>query len=189
MYIFEKKIALKEIFIQYKPFFTFLLKFALFYFVFAFIYNQFLNQFDVSKFELDSITKMVSDHTAYFMRFFNEDYHVVPNESESSTKVIYKGKYVARIIEGCNAISVIILFAAFIFAFASNWVKTFLYIIVGSVLVYVLNVIRIGLLVWAIYYYPQYQEFLHGIIFPLFIYGVVFILWIIWVTKFSKYAK
>ena len=189
MYIFEKKSNLKNIFIQYKPFFTFLVKFVLFYFVFAFIYNQFLNQFDVSNFELDSITKMVSEHTTYLMYFFKEDYYVIPNKSESSMKVIYNGKYVARIIEGCNAISVIILFASFIFAFASNWVKTTLYIVVGAILVYVLNIIRIGLLVWAIYYYPDYQEFLHGTIFPLFIYGVVFILWIIWVTKFSKYAK
>lgn len=180
---------MKEIFIQYKPFFTFLIKFALFYFVFAFIYNQFLNQFDTSEFELDSITEMVSNQTYYLMQFFNENYQIIPNNSEASMKVVYNGKYVARIIEGCNAISVIILFAAFVFAFASNWIKTLTYIVLGSLLVYVLNIIRIILLVKAIYFYPQYQEFLHGTVFPLFIYGIVFILWIIWVTKFSKYAQ
>lgn len=132
---------------------------------------------------------MVSNQTYNLMHFFNEDYQIIPNPSEASMKVIYNGKYVARIIEGCNAISVIILFAAFIFAFASNWTKTLLYIFIGSILVYVLNIIRIVLLIKAIYFYPEYQEFLHGTIFPLFIYGVVFILWIIWVTKFSKYAK
>lgn len=180
---------MKNILIQYKPFFTFLVKFITFYFVFAFAYNYYLNQFDSSKFELDSITKMVSNHTDYFMGFFSKDYSISPNEFEASTKVMYKEKYVARIVEGCNAFSVIILFAAFIFGFASNWKKTFLYILVGSVLIYVLNVIRIGLLVWAMYYYPAYQELLHGTVFPLFIYGVVFILWILWVTKFSNYAK
>ena len=180
---------MKEIFIQYKPFFTFLLKFALFYFVFAFIYNQFLNQFDVSKFELDSITEMVSTHTYYLMQFFDANYQIVPNKTEACMNVIYNGKYIARIVEGCNAISVIILFAAFVFAFASNWIKTTLYIVVGAVLVYVLNIIRIALLVWAFYYYPEYKEFLHGTAFPLFIYGVVFILWLIWIRKFSKYAS
>jgi hypothetical protein len=29
---------------------------------------------------------------------------------------------------------------------------------------------------------------LHGVIFPLFIYGVVFILWFFWVNYFSIYA-
>jgi hypothetical protein len=33
------------------------------------------------------------------------------------------------------------------------------------------------------------MSFLHGVLFPLFIYGVVFILWVIWVSKFSLYAK
>ena len=146
-------------------------------------------QFDASKFEVDPITKIVADHTVYLMRFLNEDYYVVLHETEPSMKIIYNGKYVARVIEGCNAISVIILFAAFVFAFTSNWLKTSVYIVIGAVLVYVLNIIRISLLVWAIYYYPEYQSFLHGTIFPLFIYGVVFVLWIIWVTKFSKYAK
>jgi hypothetical protein len=37
--------------------------------------------------------------------------------------------------------------------------------------------------------FPGQVSFLHGVLFPLFIYGVVFILWVIWVSKFSLYAK
>ena len=33
------------------------------------------------------------------------------------------------------------------------------------------------------------EEVLHGTLFPLFIYGVVFVLWILWVTKYSGYVK
>jgi membrane protein CcdC involved in cytochrome C biogenesis len=39
------------------------------------------------------------------------------------------------------------------------------------------------------YHFPGQVSFLHGVLFPLFIYGVVFILWVIWVSKFSLYAK
>jgi exosortase family protein XrtF len=189
MHIFEKKLLLKNIFIQYKPFFTFLIKFALFYFLFSFAYSSFLNQFDTAKFELDSITTIVSNNTSSLMRFLNQDYYVIPNESEASMKAIYNGKYVSRIIEGCNAISVIILFAAFIIAFSSTFKKTILFILFGIILIYSMNIVRIALLNYALYYYPEYQHVLHDTVFPLFIYGVVFILWIIWVTKFSKYAK
>jgi exosortase family protein XrtF len=189
MHIFEKKLLLKNIFIQYKPFFTFLIKFGLFYFLFSFAYSIFLNQFDTAKFELDSITSIVSNHTSSLMRFLNQDYYVIPNDSEASMKVIYNGKYVSRIIEGCNAISVIILFAAFIIAFSSTFKKTILFILFGIILIYSMNIVRIALLNYALYYYPEYQHVLHDTVFPLFIYGIVFILWIIWVTKFSKYAK
>jgi len=81
-----------------------------------------------------------------------------------------------------------ILFAAFIFAFSSGWKKTFLYIVVGIILIHILNVIRIVLLTMAIDRYPEQEHVLHGVIFPLFIYGVVFLLWVLWVQKFSGYA-
>ena len=108
---------------------------------------------------------------------------------ENRVKIIFKEKFVARVIEGCNAISIMILFAAFVFAFATQWKKTMLYIGIGIFLIHILNIIRIALLSFALYYYPKYEAFLHGTIFPLFIYGVVFILWVLWVTKFSGYVK
>jgi exosortase family protein XrtF len=82
-----------------------------------------------------------------------------------------------------------ILFAAFIFAFSNRLIKTFLFIITGLFLIYLLNITRIALLSYALYYYPTYEELLHGTIFPLFIYGIVFLLWIVWVTQFSGYDK
>lgn len=93
-----------------------------------------------------------------------------------------------RIVEGCNALSVMILFVAFIIAFSGKWVVTFLYMISGIFIIHFLNVIRIALLCVLIQKYPQNQEFLHSVVFPLFIYGVVFGLWVVWVNQFSFYA-
>lgn len=174
---------------QYKPFFAFLIKFLLFYVVFIFAYKMYLDQFNVEKNEVDYFTEVVAHQTKQFMLVFTDDAQSIRHTEEPSLKILYKQKYVARVIEGCNAVSVMILFAAFVFAFSTHWKKTLLYILSGIVLLHVLNVIRIALLSFALYYYPKYEELLHGTIFPLFIYGVVFILWILWVTKFSGYAK
>ena len=174
---------------QYKPFFTFLFKFLLFYIVITFVYKQYLNQFDSNKNEIDSVTMVVAEQAKKVMFWIENDVEFIKNASEPTIKVLVKSKYVARIIEGCNAVSVMILFAAFVFAFSTQWKKTVLFIIFGIVLIHVLNVIRIVLLSFALYYYPEYEEFLHGTIFPLFIYSVVFVLWILWVTKFSGYVK
>lgn len=81
------------------------------------------------------------------------------------------------------------MFAAFIFAFSNGFKRTISFILIGSFIIYGLNIVRIALLTYALYYYPEYEELLHGTVFPLFIYGVVFLLWILWVTKFSGYAK
>ncbi len=103
--------------------------------------------------------------------------------------ISYQDKIVARIIEGCNAISVIILFIAFVIAFSGKLKTTLLFILSGSLLIYILNVIRIVILSVLMYHFPEQEHILHGVVFPLIIYGAVFILWVIWVNKFSKYAS
>jgi hypothetical protein len=40
----------------------------------------------------------------------------------------------------------------------------------------------------ALYHFPQYEHLLQGVVFPLVIYGVVFLLWVVWVNKYSFYA-
>ena len=85
-----KIIRLKNIFNQYKQFFTFLLKFVLFYVVFIFVYKLYLSQFDLQKNEVDGITKSVAYQTQQFMLWFENDVNIVKNENEPSIKMIYK---------------------------------------------------------------------------------------------------
>ena len=138
--------------------------------------------------EVDGITQMVATQSEKVLLLFDSHSYTMPNLKEPSVKLYYHDKWVARIIEGCNAVSVIILFISFVIAFTGRLKPTVLFILGGIVLIHVFNVIRIALLCMAIFHYPAYQHFLHGVLFPLVIYGVVFSLWVIWVNKFSFYA-
>ena len=184
-----KIIALKKYFLQYRPFFIFLLKFFAVYGLLTICYQYYLNTHDILSFEPDGFTKFVSHQTEALLQVFNVNSYVKPHETQPSMKLIFNGKYVARIVEGCNAMSVMILFMAFVVAFKGKIKHTFLFILAGVFIIHILNVIRIALLASALYHYPQYEHLLHGVIFPLFIYGVVFALWVIWVQKFSTYGK
>ena len=184
-----KKLPLKFYYFKYKPFLTFVAKFFLIYIVLSCIYGLYLGQFDEATFEPDGITTLVSDQTRDLLNFFGEEAMTMPHELEASHKFSVHGKFVARIVEGCNAVSVMILFAAFVVAFRGKLKHTLLFILGGIFIIHILNIARIALLALALYYYPEYQEILHGTIFPLVIYSVVFILWVIWVNKFSVYAR
>lgn len=166
----------------------FLGKFALTYLLLTFIYQLYLNQFDVKANEVDGFTQSVAEQSKQVLLSFN-DSHTEFHPTQPSIKLFYREKFVARIIEGCNALSVIILFIAFVVAFTGKWKSTILFIIGGSLLIHVLNIARIALLAIALYHYPGWEPMLHGVIFPLFIYSVVFMLWVIWVNKYSLYAK
>lgn len=178
---------MKKYIVLYKPFLLFLVKFFLAYIVLAFIYQGFLNSFESN--QTDPITRLVAKNTEQLLKIFHSDVVLEEITSDGYIKLIYNQKYVARLIEGCNAISVIILFISFVLSFSGKLKPTILFIIGGSIGIYFLNIIRIALLCVLIYFFPRQESILHGVFFPLFIYGFVFILWVIWVNKFSLYAK
>jgi exosortase family protein XrtF len=157
--------------------------------VLTIIYQYYLNQFDIKNNEVDGFTKLVSTQVEQLLLFFNGDAHIELHPLQPCYKFFYNGKYVSRIIEGCNALSVIILFISFVIAFSGKLKNTIYFIISGSIIIHVLNITRIALLMVAFYNFPEANFILHDILFPLVIYGAVFILWIIWVNKFSFYAK
>jgi exosortase family protein XrtF len=174
-----------NVFQKNKPFFFFLLKFAGSYIVLSVLYSCYLSRFDEDKFETDGITIMVAKHSADFVNLTGNTASVMPHKSEACYRFFVNNALVLRIVEGCNAVSVMILFVAFICAFSTTLRRTALFILAGIVVLYVLNILRIGLLALCVYYYRDYKDVAHDILFPLFIYGVVFLLWIVWVTKLS----
>ena len=180
---------MKKYFIQNKPFLIFLCKFLLIYITLTVGYESYLSQFDKTNFEVDGFTKFVAKQTVDLLTFFGYSAHTSVNVAVLSVKIIFNNIYIAQIIEGCNGLSVIILFSAIVFAFTGKPKQTLIFIIIGSLLIHLLNITRIALLCILIYSFPEYEEILHSIIFPLIIYGFVFLLWIIWVNKFSLYAK
>jgi exosortase family protein XrtF len=135
------------------------------------------------------MTNLVANQTNALLNSIGYDANVLPHPKEPSMKVIINGKFVARVIEGCNAVSVIILFLSFIVAFAGKFKTTLFYCFAGSIIIYAFNLIRIAVLSVGLYHYPWRREIMHEVIFPMLIYGTVFILWMIWVNRFSKAVK
>lgn len=179
---------MKNLLQQYRPFLLFLGKFLLTYVVLTVLYQSYLNRFDSAANQIDSFTQMVANQTQALLTLFDNDAQIESHPTEPSVKIIYNGKYVSRIIEGCNALSVMILFVSFVVAFTGRWKQTLLFVLFGLLLVHLLNISRIALLSVALYYFPEQEQLLHAVIFPLIIYGVVFLLWVIWVNKFSLHA-
>ena len=180
---------MKNYLIQYKPFLLFLAKFLISYLVLTFIYKSYLNQFNQGLPVVDGFTQLVAQQSRQVLQFFDRDTVVLLENDPSFVKFFYNEIYIVRIVEGCNALSIIILFAAFIVAFTGKLKHTVLYIIGGSLLIHILNITRIAFLIMLIYNFPKWQSFWHDIVFPLIIYGFVFLLWIIWISKFSLNTK
>ena len=175
-----------QLFRKYKSVLLFILTFLGSYFVFSLFYNIYLELSGTGRYYPDFFTHLVAVQSEAVIDALGYPAEIVPHRQELSVMVFIEGLLLARIVEGCNSLSVIILFTSFVLSFFSDLKSTFLYILAGAVIIYVMNVVRIALLTVGIYEYPQYAEFMHSILFPLVIYGTVFLLWIFWVRIFSK---
>jgi len=169
----------------------FLIKFFGVYALLFVLYAWYLqkNQIKEPIFTCAPITENVANQTQSLLNFVGYNVEMQQHTKEVSINVLVNNKPVARIVEGCNSISIIILYIAFIIAFKGSFKNTVLFIIGGGLLIYYFNIVRIAIISIAIYKYPVYQKTLHEIVFPLLIYGLTFLFWFIWVKKFASYKK
>ncbi|EGV43512.2 exosortase family protein XrtF [Bizionia argentinensis JUB59] len=179
---------MKKLLLKYKSVIKFILTFLAVYVVLSFSYKLYLDLSTGTDYYPDYVTHAVAQQTAHLLNTWGYHSQVLPHLDEPTMKLILNGKYIARVIEGCNSVSVIILFVAFILAFSGKFKVTVIYILSGSVFIYVVNLIRIVLLSIGLYHYPQHEAILHTVIFPAIIYGLVCFLWLVWVNRFSKIA-
>lgn len=90
---------------------------------------------------------------------------------------------------GCDGLIVIALFVFFIVSFSGKIVHKLWYIPLGVFLVYLLNVIRVATLAVLMNSYPEWLEFNHDYTFTVLMYAFVFLLWYVWVKKYSGFGK
>lgn len=177
---------MKALFVKYKSVIRFIITFLVVYGVLSISYKLYLDYSESSRFYPDYLTHLVAKQSQSLIETAGYVTQIEPHSNEPSMKLIINKKFVARVIEGCNSISIIILFISFIIAFAGKWKTTLFYALFGSVLIYTVNLIRIAILSIGLYHYPWRKEILHVVIFPLIIYGLVFLLWMIWVNRFAS---
>ena len=180
---------MKELIIKYRSVIKFIVTFIVVYVVLSVCYKFYLDISKNASYYPDYVTNLVARQSEDLIKVFGYNAQVLPHSDEPSMKIIINGKYLARVIEGCNSVSVIILFISFIVAFSGKPKTTFMYMLSGSVLIYAVNLFRIVVLSIGLYHYPWRKEILHTVIFPGIIYGMVFLLWVFWVNRFSNMIK
>lgn len=167
---------------DFKPVLGILLRFIIMYLVLLFAYQFYLNSFQAAG--LDPFSRMIADHVRHVQNFFGYSTQLYDDIKGEQVYFYVKNEYPTRMVEGCNAVSVMILFVAFVFAFFKGK-KTFVFALIGLVLLYIMNVLRIVGLNIVMLDYKQYGKISHDYIFPAVIYGTVVVLWLIWIKFFA----
>ena len=169
-----------ELLSKYKKVVSFILIFSTVYFLFSLLYNIYIVNTNTIYYP-DVVTYNVSWFTKEILEFWSYDIELEPDAIYKSQKLYFNNQLLFNIVEGCNGLSVIILFLAFVIALKSKPFMTLGYILLGSVSLYFMNILRLVILTLGYYYYPQQRHLMHDVFFPLIIYGLLLLLWIIWI--------
>ncbi|WBV59526.1 exosortase family protein XrtF [Chryseobacterium camelliae] len=167
---------------DFKPVLSILLRFIIIYLVLLFAYQFYLNSFKETG--LDPFSRMITEQVRLVQNMWGFPTLLYDDIKGEQVWFQVKGNYVTRMVEGCNAVSVMILFVSFIFAFYKG-IKTFIFVIAGLLILYIMNVLRIVGLNIAVSDYPDYSKMTHDYAFPAVIYGTVVLLWLIWIKCFA----
>lgn len=167
---------------DFAPVLKILLRFVGIYLVLVLLYQAYLSSSTDPV--LDPISRWVGGQASWLQNQINYPTILIDGEKGVGVYFYIKNEYVSRMVEGCNAISVMIMFVAFVFAFYKGY-KTFLFVIGGLLILHVMNVCRIMGLNIVLRDHKEYGKMFHDYVFPAVIYGTVVVLWIVWIKFFA----
>ena len=103
---------------------------------------------------------------------------------KDEVSVIYHNdKIVLNIANVCNGLELMVLYIGFIICMPSRFLRKFLYIILGLIVLDGINILRCVGLIYLREYYAIYFQFAHHYLFNAMVYTGTFIMWILYSRK------
>ncbi|MEC3877253.1 exosortase family protein XrtF [Chryseobacterium salviniae] len=167
---------------DFKPVLNILLRFIIVYVVLLLVYQYYLNSFRYQG--LDSFSRFIAEQVRDIQNYLGYPTQLYDDVKGEQVYFYVRNFYPTRMVEGCNAVSVMILFVAFVVAFYKGS-KTFIFILAGLILLYVMNLFRIVGLNMVMTDHKEYGKIFHDFVFPAVIYGTVVLLWLVWIKFFA----
>lgn len=142
--------------------------------------------FIIPKTNLDEkIISNIVDASELILRFFSHDTYA--SKDDLNMQMIgVDGAHPVWIGRPCNGISVMAIFAIFILVFPGKLKHKLWFLPAGIIVIHIVNILRVCALAAISYYKPSYLYFNHTYTFTIIVYGLIFILWMVWVNRFSK---
>lgn len=171
---------------EFKPTILFLLKFVGLYLVLNIGYGFYVSSFEPRP---DPVTHLSTNHTAVALSFLGFPSQAIDLPAKPSVAIVHNSKTVVSVYEGCNSLNVMIVFLSFVFSFGKLNRALLWFAPMGLLIIYAINIIRIGLLFLVSLKLPHFLYFSHKYLFTALIYLIVLLLWIYWIRKLTLVEK
>ena len=99
--------------------------------------------------------------------------------------ILYSTDFTIKIIDECTAIGPILLLIGAISGYPASTIRKLVGIFAGSLMLFVLNQIRIVNLVWIEMHYPGLLDFAHLVVWQGIVVMVAIVFWFSWSREFA----
>jgi exosortase family protein XrtF len=165
---------------KYKPAIFFLLKYIAVYVALNTLYAFYIES---NRPDADQVTQIVTQHATGVLHLFDNEVTCQSRLGSIYVPIKKGSETVVEVFEGCNSINVFIVFVAFLVAFRGPFKKFLSFVLVGGVIIYLVNLLRITALYFVALHFPEALYFFHKFLFTGIIYLVVFAMWYYWTVK------
>ena len=110
-------------------------------------------------------------------------------DPHSSRYVYIDNQPVVLVADECNGFELIALYIGFILAFPGPWKWKALFIPIGTLIIFFVNIAREVTLALNYKYFQETFDFNHKYTYVFVVYLVIFLIWRVWLNKYSIIAN
>ncbi len=107
----------------------------------------------------------------------------------SARSISIDGQPVVLVADACNGLELIALFIGFLLAFPGPWKYKLLVIPIGTLAIFILNILREIVLALNYKYFQETFEFNHKYTYVFIVYLAIFMIWRFWLNRYSSVGK
>jgi len=170
---------------EFRPALRFLLIFLAVYAGMSLAYQGYLHR---SGTQVDPMSCILGEHAALALRAVGYTALSEHSPGYQEERVLIDGIAKVKVIEGCNGLSVMILFLAFVLAFGPWSKRKGIFVAWGLVAIHAFNVIRVAVLALIIHHSDGSWYSVQKNLFTGSIYLLVLVLWILWTRQSIQQA-
>lgn len=102
--------------------------------------------------------------------------------------ILLDGEKAVSVARQCNGLELIVLYIGFMLCLPSSWKRMLSFAVIGTLVIYILNIIRTALLAAMYAQRHEMTDFAHHYLFKILIYAVVFAGWVLYMKKPGTHA-
>lgn len=128
---------------------------------------------------------LVEPFTAGIARLSGVVLDVLGEDVRMSGTVIRSGRFAVNVRNGCNGVEAMIIFIAAVLAFPAPWRARLAGLALGTVVIQIVNLVRVVALFLTGAYFPRWFDSSHTVVWQTVVIGCAVLLWLYWANRFA----